>query len=186
MDTEFDFRSAEGDPDSASESDEHERTLDRSDHRYRSVTPSRFKIDDSDSHTYENLSPANSARSHSPLRLPEAVERNPFATSSRLQRSPNPFATSSRVQRSPIPVPRQFLHTDGASAFPVPPPWTSSSSQRATEAVVDPFRRSTLTPAEAAQIPPVFRPTATRSSGRIFDSNILSNYPSVRKSNKKK
>ena len=137
-------------------------------------------------HTYENLSPANSARSLSPLRPSEAMERNPFATSLKLQRSPNPFSTSSRVQCSPIPIPRQFPHTDGASAFQVPAPWTTSSSQRETEAVVDPFRRSTLTPAEAAQIPPVFRPTATRSSGRIFDSNILSNYPSVRKSNKKK
>ena len=183
-DTEYDFRSAEGGPDSASESDEPERTLDRSDHRNRSITPSRF-TNYSDIPTYENLSPTNSARSRSPLRPSEAVERNPFATSSKLQRSPNPFATSSKVQRSPIPVPRQFPHTDGASAFPVPPPRTSSS-QRAAEAVVDPFRRSTLTPAEAAQIPPVFRPTATRSSGRIFDSNILSNYPSVRKSNKKK
>ena len=181
-DTEFDYRSAEGGTDSSSESEEFEQTLDRSEHRNR-TTPSRFNLDDSDRHTYKNVSPANSARLHSPLWPPEVNERNPFATSSKIQRSPNPFTASSKVQQLLIPVLRQFTHTDGVSAFPVPPPWTTSL-QRETETGVDPFRCSTLTPPEAAQIPPVFRPTSTRSSGRIFDSNILSNYQSVRKSNK--
>ena len=185
MDTEFDYCSAEGGTDSSSESEEFEWTLDWSEHRNWTLTPSRFNLDDSDCHTYKNLSPANFSRSRSPLRLPEVVERNPFATSSKVQRLPNPLAASSKVQRSQIPVPRQFMHTDGASTFPVPPPWTTSLQMK-TEAVVDPFMRSALTPAEAAQIPSVFRPTSTCSSGCIFDSNILSNYPSVRKSNKRK
>ena len=184
-DTEFDYLSAEGGTDSSSESEEFEQTLDRSDHQNRTLTPSHFNLDDSNRHTYENLSPANSARSRSLLRPPEVIERNPFATISKVQRLPNPFAALSKVQRLPIPVLRQFTHTDGASAFLVPPPQTTSS-QRETEAMVDPFRHSTLTPAEAAQIPPFFRPTSTRSSGCIFNSNILSNYPSVRKSNKQK
>ena len=65
-DTEFDYRSAEGGTDSSSESEEFEQTLDRSEHRNR-TTPSRFNLDDSDRHTYKNVSPANSARLHSPL-----------------------------------------------------------------------------------------------------------------------
>ena len=164
-------------------------SFDRSDSRNQTLTPSCFTFGDFDRHTYENSTrPTNSARSHLLLRPTmeaEVVEINPLAMSSKIQRLPNPFAASSKVQWSPIPVWRQYKDTDGASAFPVPPPRTTSS-QRDNEAVVNPFRRSTLTPAEAAQIPPVFRPTSTRSSDGILDPNILSSYPSVRKSNKRK
>ena len=160
-DTEFNYHSAEGSTDSPSESEEFERTIDWSDHQNWTLTPAHFTLNDFDSHMCENVSPTNCARSHSPLwptKETEVTKINPFATSSKVQRAPNPFAASSKVQQSPIPVPRQFTHTDVVSAFPVPPPRTTSL-QRETEVVVDPFRRSTLTPAEAAQIPPVFRLT---------------------------
>ena len=125
--------------------------------------------------------PTNEPR---PKVVPEGIytEIDPFATSSRLRRSPPPQPSHQGAR------PKGILRQPTASLPPGPPPRPIRFPQQVEPAAFNPFASSSrvqrspprLTAEEAARLPREFRPTPTerhtRSSGRNLDDSILHKY----------